>query len=386
MSDSKLPPERRIPPARRQARMTHVFQESKRVRRFALPKLSRVRGSILVAAGTAAVIAVIALSPFGNEGGSANPVLERAYAAVSRPDVIWHVKWVQTNPDSARKPFRGTVMRTESWFKGSEQFHSIVRSRFRHDASRPSPGVRIPSGPPSSSEEEFASDGKEAVWYSKGMWSFVPEGISYGPVARAKASSTEIGFDLFSASSEPIVSPAQLFKAASKKGKVLHEGEIDYHGTPAYEVTVNSTAVQHGVPSTKTIVIDRQTYHPLAVTDRIKAGPGGGGNFPTISGVLSERRYTLVEALPATARNTEFLKMRPHPGVPSCRLEEPGPPANCPGPRRRAKRAQRLFDHVSRLTDTYMQRCAGPRKRSAKCKRLQLAIQQKSSWMRSRAG
>lgn len=303
MSDQvQLPPERRFEEGDRKAIKSQLVDEvtnpsSRRRRLPRLPRFTPARAAGAVAIAAVIVIAVLALVPSRQSDSGANPLLERAYAALSRPDVIWRVQMTSFERGGA------DVRRTTSWTSGTERSHSIST-------------VKTTNADEYDHEDEFVRDGRLVRWYSRSR---------EGQLIIEDRHATRQDLVLLSDDQNRASSPQTFAKTLLDKtdAKQIGEKSIDYQGKPAKQITLDYP--KRFGPGRIELIVDAKTGFVLSYAVYVERPDKLNGNDPTKPVFLLH--FDGYKEVPLGDETEQLLEMRPHPGVPVCRLNKVSPPS-----------------------------------------------------------
>jgi hypothetical protein len=237
-----------------------------------------------VACSAAAAFAAINLV---DSDGPGPGVIEKAVAAVTRGDVVYHVLQ-RTQPTATGSPEGGQTVYTESWHTTDGRVHAKTfaadgsgRGRLLVEfAGRRRPGRT--SGP--------------ALQYDPTENTITESGFGRAPDADAVP-------DI-----DPFGDPAAQLRALQEQGRLRLAGTTQVGGRRAYRLVSDSTTRWRSFAFERVeYLVDSETYLPLS--QRVSAR------------VDSERTYRLVtrflvyERLPLNERNRALLDLDPHPGA-----------------------------------------------------------------------
>jgi hypothetical protein len=253
----------------------------------------RIRRWTLAAAAVfgvaAAVLVATSLVDSEAPGGG---IVERAVAAVSQHDVIYHVV-ERTRAEVSYAPDEDTTIYNESWHTTDGRIHQRTfaardgrQGRLLHDFA----GRRIP-GP---------SANPVLIWEASS--NTIREAGFRGPDTRAPFI-------------DPFNDPGTQLRALEAEGRLRMAGETRVGGRQAYRLVsgqVPHPRLRDGVESVEYLV-DTDTYLPLArsysTRDRL-ANPEDPGNRIRIVS-----RFLVYERLPLNEKNRALLDLDPHPGA-----------------------------------------------------------------------
>jgi hypothetical protein len=254
----------------------------------------RPRRWAALAAGVAAVAAAAFVAVNLVESDAPGPgVVERAVAAVTREDVVYHVVERTRGIGVADKGGDLTLF-LESWHTTDGRMHQ------KTFASRAGRRGRLLS--------EFAGRLRRGRRGGPGlMWSSTQNRI------------TEMGFGL-GKTPVPHLSPfgdagAQL-RALEEEGRLHPAGTTRVGGRRAYRLA-SGPVKRPGAPRTEerlVFLVDSETYLPLARHNSIDAGAGRTMRIST--------RYLVYERLPLTDRTRGLLALDPHPDAKCSRFAD----------------------------------------------------------------
>jgi hypothetical protein len=248
----------------------------------------RLRRWALAAAGVAcSAAAAFAAVNLVDSDGPGPGVIEKAVAAVTREDVVYHVLQ-RTHPTATGFPEGGQTVYSESWHTTDGRVHVKM---FAADGSRRGrlldelAGRRRPgrtSGP--------------ALRYDPRENTITESGFGRAPDADAVP-------DI-----DPFGDPGAQLRALQEQGRLRLAGTTRVGGRRAYRLVSDSTTRWRSFAFERVeYLVDSETYLPLS--QRVSAR------------VDSERTYKLFtrfldyERLPLSEKNRAFLDLDPHPGA-----------------------------------------------------------------------
>ena len=255
---------------------------------------SRVRRWTLAAASVAgAAAAILAATSLIDSDAPGGGIVDRAVAAVTRPDVIYHVV-ERARAEVSYDPGQDTTIYLESWLTSDGRIHQRTyaatdgrRGRLLHDfAGRRIPGRRV------------------------------------NPVLTWEASSNTIGGagfrpgpDTAAPFIDPFNDPGAQLRALEAEGRLRVAGETRIGDRPAYRLVsgpVPHPRLQNGTESVEYLV-DADTYLPLARSYSTLDRPTDPEH--PVSRIRIVSRFLAYERLPLNERNRALLDLDPHPGV-----------------------------------------------------------------------
>jgi hypothetical protein len=248
----------------------------------------RLRRWAFAAAGVAcSAVAAFAAANLVDSDGPGPGVIEKAVAAVTREDVVYHVLQ-RAHATGAGFPERGPTVYSESWHTTDGRVHAKT---FAADGSRRGrlldevAGRRRPgrtSGP--------------ALQYDPRENTITESGVGRAPDADAVP-------DL-----DPFGDPAAQLRALEEEGRLRLAGTTRVGGGRAYRLVSDSTTRWRGFAFERVeYLVDSETYLPLSQRVSVR--------------VDSERTYKLFtrflvyERLPLNEKNRALLDLDPHPGA-----------------------------------------------------------------------
>jgi hypothetical protein len=240
----------------------------------------RRRRRPLIAGAVAAGVAVAAVFAVVNLAGGGDAVLDRAVAAVSRENSVYHVRlvrqWSGDVEGSLRRPFR-----IESWRASDGRLHQVVRDD-RGRLLEETAGVSPPNG-----------GAGPLLRYDPRRDRLVGEGIGGGQ-------GDELALD-------PGADPAATLRALERQGLLEVAGETQVGDRPAYRLVSDAVNRYGDDPRGEEryeYVVDGETYLPLSL--RWTMGSGS-------EQLAYVDEFEVYERLPVDARSEARLAMAPHP-------------------------------------------------------------------------
>lgn len=215
------------------------------------------------------------------QDGDGPTIADRAYAAVSDDEVIYHYVLVTQTltaplPPKLRKDLELMNGRLEAWYRADGS--ALLSRQFRRDR-----------------------EGRLRLLYESAQ--------RHGRVVDYDARRDVLGRSRRSdvrGRSRP-VGPLDHFREAYRDGEVLERGKVTFHGRPAYRLLIRRG---QGGSSTQWMAyyVDRKTYLPLGTRESTRLEIDGRSTR-----VRSESVYKVYERLRDTRANRELLRMSPHP-------------------------------------------------------------------------
>ena len=265
------------------ALLRRIVAEPRRPRRRL--RVSPARWPRMAAAGAAlaclTLAALVAVDLVRDDEGSS--IADRAYAAVSDDDVIYHYVLdtrasTRALPPDLRRDLELANGRLETWYRSDgSAFHSRQFRRGREGRLH--------------LVLESAQSRGRLVDYN-------PERnvLGHSPRGAARGRSRPIG-------------PLDEFRRAYRDGKVVERGKTTFLGRPAYRLLM-----QRGQPGSfrqrMAYYVDQETYLPLGTRERTSLEI-----FGRRARVRTQSVYKLYERLPDTRANRRLLRMGRHPGA-----------------------------------------------------------------------
>ena len=242
------------------------------------PLARRPRSLAAAAVLCLAAAGLAASNLLGN--GRAPTIADRAYAAVSDDDVIYH--YVLDLRGSAH-PLQADLRELLPLVNGRLE----VWYRADGTASR-------------SLQSERDQEGRLRLSYE----SAVRRGhvIDYDARKHALGRRSEYG------GRPGATSPLDDFRSAYRDGKVLERGKTTFNGRPAYRLLIRRQG--EGFRQRMAYYVDRETYLPLGTRESGRYKLNGGW-----SRIRVESRYAVYERLRDTRASRRLLRMGRHPGA-----------------------------------------------------------------------
>jgi hypothetical protein len=249
---------------------------------------SRPRRRLLVAVGAAcaAVAALAAINLLGSSAPGGGSVVEKALAAVTRADTIYHVLERQRATGSAYAK-GGQTIYTESWRTTDGRLHSKLFA-----ADGPRRGRLLEEG---AGRQLPGRETGPALRYVPRENKIYPTG--FGPPPDA-GEVPELDF---------FADPGASLRALESRGQLRSEGTTTFAGRRAYRLAAPRTThwrdfAYEGIE----YLVDAETYLPLASRVTVR--------FDRKTFRLSTR-YLVYERLPLDARSRGLLALDRHPGA-----------------------------------------------------------------------
>jgi hypothetical protein len=246
----------------------------------------RPRRWAVAAAGVAGVtVAAFAAANLIESDSSGPGVVDKAVAAVTREDAVYHVveRMRATMP-----PGMGPNMTTylESWHTTDGRVH---QRRFELRGGRPGPLLSDFAG----ARRTGGRDGGGLAWTRANT--IVEVGLAFvaGPVPRIT----------------PFEDPGAQLRALEEQGKLRLAGTEDFDGHRAYRLE-SGPITRPGRPGGQArivFLVDAETYLPLAMRETLEHPSGRRWSIET--------RYLVYEHLPLNDRTRRLLALDPHPGA-----------------------------------------------------------------------
>jgi hypothetical protein len=249
----------------------------------------RIRRWALVATGAAVSVAatVVALDLLGSSPSGGAGVVDKAVAAVTQEDSVYHI--VEVQRDASRGIGRAKLgpFRRESWYSSDGR---------RHEKLSAVNGAR-----PGRLLEEHA--GRRRPGLGRGpLLSYDPRENTLYPSGFGEAPDTSKVPTI-----DPYGDPGASLRALKAQGLLRLAGTATVGGTSAYRLESRPIRRSDHDEERWVYLVDRETYLPLAQRYTINQRPGETLRFVS--------RYLSYERLPLNARTRTQLDLDRHPGA-----------------------------------------------------------------------
>jgi hypothetical protein len=253
------------------------------------------RGTLATAAVVGVAAAVLVATSLVDSDTPGGGIVERAVAAVSQDDVIYHVV-ERTRAEVSYEPDEVTTIYTESWHTSEGHIHQRTfaardgrRGRLLQDvAGRQLPGRR--GGPLL-------------------RWEARSNTITEGGFGRGR--DTGAGAPVL----DPFSEPGAQLRTLEEQGRLRVAGTTRVGDERAYRLVsgpVSHPQLRNGEERVE-FLVDADTYLPLALRYS-SVHRSSDPEFP-ISRIDIFIRYLVYERLPLNEKNRAFLDLDPHPGA-----------------------------------------------------------------------
>jgi hypothetical protein len=246
----------------------------------------RPRAFVFAIAATAcALAAAVLVVDLVDEDASGPSVIDRAIAAVSDGNAIYHtVAWMRLGSTDA-KPQRLYV---EAWYGPDHSTHTKLFSWPRHRKGKLR--LEVTGRLHAKSNGRFAGTG--AAWDAKSNT------IELRRVGRDPASDIPV--------IDPNRDPGRGMRDLQRAGRLHVAGTTTYAGRKVYRL-VSRTERGGGAGWDRIVyLVDARTYYPVYFR-----WVSGGGNGK----IVADSRFLTYERLPFDAHGRKLLEMGPHPGA-----------------------------------------------------------------------
>jgi hypothetical protein len=237
-----------------------------------------------VGAACAAAVAFAAIDLLDSDAPGAG-IVEKAVAAVTRDDAVYHVVARQTASGATGPAW---TLQSESWHTSDGRMHRklfAVRGERRGRLLDEFAGRRLPG-----------RDGGPALRYDPRENTIMEMGFGRAPDADAVPDIDQFG------------DPGAQLRAFQEQGRLRLAGTTRVGGRRAYRLVSDSTTRWRGFAFERVeYLVDSETYFPLSqrVSARVDAEP----TYRLFT------RYLVYERLPLDARSRAQLDLDPHPGA-----------------------------------------------------------------------
>ena len=248
---------------------------------------SRLARRVLVAAGVACAAAAVAAVNLLDPDAPGAGVVDKAVAAVTRADSVYHVL-ERTRTTASGTPGQGGTFYLESWLTSDGRMH---QKRFAARGGRSGElllevaGKRRPgraSGP--------------ALMYQPRSNTVYPIGFGWAPRGNVPMI-------------DPYGDPGVQLKALQEQGRLRLAGRTRVGNRAAYRLVSGPVPRPHGAEERVEFLVDAETYLPLAQRHARRAPA------PTAASQVFFTRYLVYERLPLDARSRTQLDLDHHPGA-----------------------------------------------------------------------
>jgi hypothetical protein len=249
--------------------------------------LGRRRLALVAAVVVGAAAASLTATSLLDSDTPGTGVVERAVAAVTRDDVIYHfVERRQFRPS-----YEHSDTYVESWHTSDGRIHQRTfasrgdrKGRLLEDwAGRRLPGRRV---------------------WPRLRWDVWTNTITEGGFGRGPDTGAP-GLGFFG-------DPGAQLRRLRAQGRLRVAGTTRVGQRRAYRLVSGPVPIEGGKERVE-FMVDADTYLPLA--QRYSSRPRSSDSEHRIDGVLSVSRYLVHERLPLNARNRALLHLDPHPGA-----------------------------------------------------------------------
>jgi hypothetical protein len=245
------------------------------------------RWTLIAGVAAGAVAAAFAAITLVDSDAPGTGVVEKALAAVTQPDVVYHVL-ERTRAASPDFPRGERTFFSESWYTSDGRVHGKLFA-----ASDGRRGMLL---------EEFAGrrppgrGGGPALRYDPRENTIYPSAFGRAPDAEQVP---EI---------DPFADPVAQLRTLQEQGRLGLAGTTRIAGRPAYRLVAGSTSRWRGFTFERVeYLVDSETYLPLA--RRVSARIDSERTYGLFT------RYLVYESLPLDARNPTQLDLDPHTGA-----------------------------------------------------------------------
>lgn len=251
------------------------------------PRRSRTRHRGLALAGAVcAAVAAFAAVDLLDSDSSGSGVIDRAVAAVSRHDAVYHI--VEFTTAKATPPLDGRQpppVIAESWYTSDGRLHRtafVVRDGQRGRMAEDFAGRRLPGRTSGSALR----------------WDGFTNTITESGFARGTGDLPYL---------DSFAGPATQLRALERDGRLKLDGTTSVDGRRAYRLVSKEIEVRGDYTSTIEFTVDAETYMPLTqhITNKVEGGR-------TLEAMI---RYRTYEQLPLDAEADRLLALDPHPNA-----------------------------------------------------------------------
>jgi hypothetical protein len=258
------------------------------------PRVGRRALLVAVGAACAAAAAVAAIELFDSGAPTDARIVEKAVAAVTRADAVYHV--LERRQATGRGfPEGGQTFYFESWRTTDGRIHEkefaasgARRGKLRREtAGRLRPGSTL--GP--------------ALTYDVRRNTIYPTGVGRPDVGSVP--------DI-----DPFSDPGARLKELQRRGQLRVAETTRFDGRRAYRLVADAPSRWHSFTFEGIeYLVDAETYLPLtqSVSARVHQQVYGGADFERTYRLST--RYLIYERLPVNARSRAQLDLDPHPGA-----------------------------------------------------------------------
>jgi hypothetical protein len=253
------------------------------------------RWTIAATAAAGAAAAVLAATSLIDSDAPGGGIVERAVAAVTREDVIYHVV-ERTRAEASFEPGRVRTHYIESWHTSEGHIHQ------RTFASRDGRKGRL--------LQDFA--GRQLPGRRGGpllRWEAWSNTITEGGFGRGPDAGTGVPI------LDPFSDPGAQLRRLQEEGRLSVAGTTRVGDRRAYRLVsdpVPHSQLRDGEERVE-FLVDANTYLPLAM--RYSSVHRSSDPEHPISRIDIVSRYLVYERLPLNERNRAFLDLDPHPGA-----------------------------------------------------------------------
>jgi hypothetical protein len=253
------------------------------------PRSPLRRGALIAAGAACAAVAALAAIDLLDSDTPGPAVVDSAVAAVTRPDVVYHVVELATGRES---PPRDGAQ------EGPQEL--LIESWYTSDGRMHRKGFAVRDGQRGRLMEDFA--GRR------------PPGRALGSALRWDALTntiSESGFGGRIAGGAPYLDsfadPGAQLRALQQEGRLRLAGTTEVGGKRAYRLVTDRIPVGEDQGLEIEFMVDAETYLPLSQRGSLDLGEGRTLEVLT--------RYRVYERLPLNDQTSRLLPLDPHPGA-----------------------------------------------------------------------
>jgi hypothetical protein len=245
------------------------------------------RVALLAAGAACAAVAALAAIDVLDSDAPAPAVVDRAVAAVTRPDVVYHIVELATGgesppPKDARESAQELLW--ESWYTSDGRMHRK--------------GFAVRDGQRGRLIEDFAGRRPPGRGVGSGLrWDALTNTISKSAFAGATAAPYLDSF----------ADPGAQLRALHREGRLRLAGTTQVGGTRAYRLVSERIPLGKDEQLEIEFTVDARTYLPLSQRGLLDLGKGRTLEVLT--------RYRVYEQLPLNDETRRLLPLDPHPGA-----------------------------------------------------------------------